>query len=351
MNPIRVGILGFAHGHVDSYCSAWRDKPDLGVRVVAGWDRDGARAETACAKHSVAKAASAAELLARPDVDAVVIASETAFHADLVEQAAAAGKPIVLQKPIALTLPEADRIVAAVNRHRVPFTLAWQMRVDPHNLKMKELLESGRFGRLYMIRRRHCLTTQNWKGFETSWHVQPELNRDIFADDAAHPVDYLLWMLGRPTSLVAELGTLLNPRIVNDNAVILFRYADGAFGEVSCSFAATGGENTTEIVFEKGTIVGNFGELASSSVPRPPGGIQLKWFHKDDGAWTVSDLPDIVNHGARIQGLAGPLADFLHGRRPAIATAEEGRTVLELILACYDSASQGRRIEFDNQGA
>lgn len=344
MNPIRLGILGFAHGHVDSYCGIWREKPDMGVVVTAGWDHDAARAAASCAKHGIRQADSVEALLTLPDVDAVAIGSETAYHADLVEKAAAAGKPIILQKPLALTLAEADRIVSAVNRHPVPFTLAWQMRVDPHNLKMKELLAGGRFGRLFMIRRRHCLPTQNWKDFDKTWHVQPAMNRDIFADDAAHPVDFMLWLLGMPASVTAELGTLLNPKIVNDNAILLFRYADGSFAEVSCTFAAAAGENTTEIVCEKGTIVGNFGELVSSMNPRPPGGIQLKWFHVDDKAWMVSDLPEITNHGARIQGLAGPLADFLHGRRPAIATAEEGRQVLKLILACYESASQGRRI-------
>lgn len=345
MNPIRLGILGCAHAHADMYAAVWREQPALGVRVTAVWDHDAARAEASARKHGLEQASSVAALLARPDVEAVLIASETATHAELVEQAAAAGKPVILQKPIAVTLEEADRIAAAVSRHKVPFTLAWQMRVDPHNLKMKELLASGRFGRLYMIRRRHCLPTQKWKDFETTWHVQPAMNRDIFADDAAHPVDYMLWMLGQPKSVTAELGTLLNPRIVNDNAILLFRYADGSFAEVSCSFAAVAGENTTEIVCEKGTIVANYGELVSTMNPRPAGGIQLKWFHQEEGAWTASDLPDIVNHGDRIRGLAGPLADFLHGRRPAIATAEEGRTVLKLILACYDSASAGRRIE------
>jgi predicted dehydrogenase len=345
MDLVRTAILGFAHAHVDTYCTLWREKPELGVRLMAGWDSDAARASANGAKHRVAVEPTPAALLARPDVDAVVIGSETAFHAALVEQAAAAGKTIVLQKPLALTREEADRMVAAVAKARVPFSLAWQMRVDPHNLKIKELLADGRFGKLYMIRRRHCLPTQNWKDFDASWHVQPAMNRDIFADDAAHPIDFIYWLLGQPRSVAAEMGTLRNPRIPNDTAIAIFRYADGRFAEVSCSFAAVAGENTTEIVCENGTIVGNFGELVSSMNPRPPGGIQLKWYLAEEGRWTVCELPEIVSHGARIQGLAGPLADFMKGRRPPIATVEEGRTVLNMTLACYDSATQGRRIE------
>ncbi len=344
MDTIRVGILGFAHGHVSSYCARWRQQPELGVVVTAGWDHDAARLEQACKDFGIAPAAAAGELLARKDVDAVVIAAETSMHADLVEQAAAAGKPVVLQKPIALTIEDADRIAAAVERSGVPFTMAWQMRVDPHNIQMKSLLADGRFGKILTVRRRHCLSTQLWKDFDKSWHVKPQFNRDIFADDASHPIDFLYWLLGRPVSVTAEMGTLLNPAIVNDTGIAIFRYADGSFAEASCCFVAVAGENTTEIVCENGVIVGNYGDAPSCGVPRPPGGIQLKWYLRPENRWTVSSLPDIASQGDRIAGLAGPLAEFLRGRRAPIATAHEGRAVLKLVLACYESAQTGRRI-------
>ena len=344
MESIQVGILGFAHGHVRNYCGRWRQHPDMGVRVTAGWDHDAARRAQACQDFGIEAATSSQAMLRRPDVDAVVIAAETSLHADLVEQAAAAGKAIVLQKPLALTMAQADRIVAAVGQAGVPFTMAWQMRVDPHNLEMKSLLQSGRFGKVFAVRRRHCLPTQLMQDFDKSWHVQPALNRDIFADDAAHPIDFLYWLLGMPVSVTAEMGSLLNPAVPNDNAIAIFRFADGSFGEASCSFVALAGENTTEILCENGLIVGNYGDLPSCMVPRPPGGIPLKWYLRQSGQWTLSQVPDIKQQGERIDGLAGPLAEFLHRRRPAIATAEEGRTVLKMVLACYESAREGRRV-------
>lgn len=339
---VNLGILGLAHGHIGMYCTRWREHPEMGVQVTAGWDRDAERLAGAAAQFGYHAADSVADVLAR--VDAVIIGSETAFHADLVEKAAAAGKAIVLQKPMALTLDQADRIVAAVERAGVPFTLAWQMRVDPHNLKVKALLESGEFGRVYMVRRRHCLPTQQWAGFENSWHVDPAMNRDIFADDAAHPMDFLYWLLGMPVSVIAEMGTLLNPAIRNDNGIAAFRYADGAFAEVTSTFVSVAGENVTEVVCERGTIIGNYGDLTSGNIPWPAGGIQLKWFLQGASEWTVSDLPDIHNQGDRIAGLAGPIAEFLHGARPPIATAAEGRDVLRMMLACYESAGTGRRV-------
>jgi len=216
--------------------------------------------------------------------------------------------------------------------------------VDPHNLQIKSLLASGEFGRVFMIRRRHGLPTQTWKDFEKTWHVQPALNRDIFADDAAHPLDFLYWLRGMPVSVSAELSTLLNPAIVNDTGIVVLRYADGSLGEVSCSFVALAGENVTEVICEHGVIIENYGDVPSCNVPRPPGaGPQLKWFRA--GKWIASELPEITSHGERLTGLAVPLVEFLEGKRPAIATAEEGRDVLRIVLACYESAKKGRRVK------
>lgn len=344
MNETRIGILGFAHGHVGMYCARWKAQPELGVKVVAGWDHDADRAAASCSGMEIDCEPTAMSLVGRDDIDAVVIAAETSYHADMVELAAAAGKAIVLQKPMSLTMEQADRIVAAVDDAGVPFTLAWQMRVDPHNVKAKSLLATGQFGRVFMIRRRHCLGTQFMKDFDQLWHVKPELNRDIFADDAAHPIDFLYWMLGMPVSVVAEMGTLLNPAVPNDNGIAIYRYADGAFAEASCTFVAPAGENTLEIICENGIIVGNYGDGPSNAV-MPAGGIQLKWYLHPECKWTHSEIPDIAGQGERIAGLAAPIAEFLHGKRPAIATAEEGRDVLKMVLACYDSVEQGRRIE------
>jgi predicted dehydrogenase len=344
---IKLGILGFAHGHVNIYCNRWQEQPDLGVQVVAGWDHDQSRAEAAGTQFGIETMPSVDALLNRPDIDAVVITSETSLHADLVEQAARAHKAIVLQKPLALTLEQADRIVQAVEKSGVPFTLAWQMRVDSHNMQIKSLLDEGHFGRVYMLRRRHCLNTQMWPDFDKTWHVNPELNRDIFADDAAHPIDFVYWLLGKPNSVMAEMGTLHNPAIPNDTGSVIFRYADGAFAEVSCCFVATATENVTEVICERGSIIENYGDIPSTNITWPPGGIQLKWYLAEEGQWIESDLPNITQHVERIAGLAAPLAEFLQGKRAPIATAAEGREVLRMVLACYESAQEGKRVVLD----
>jgi predicted dehydrogenase len=344
---INVGILGFAHGHVSAYCRQWTADPTFGINLVAGWDHDAARLAKSAESFGVQPYNDLAAFLAHPSLDAVVIGGETSLHADLVEQAAAAGKMIALQKPLALTIAEADRIVDAVNRHGVPFTVAWQMRVDPQNIQMKELIEGGAIGDLFSVRRRHGLPTQRWD-VSTMWHFDAALNRDIWADDTAHPVDFILWLLGEPTSVTAEISSLSSPLVPNDNGVILFRYANGVIAELSCSFSCLAGENTTEIVGRAGTIVQNYGDSPSCNVPRPADAPGLKWYTEAQQDWTVSNIASPANHGERIAGLSQPLADFFHGRRGPIATAEEGRTALRMVLATYVSNREGRRVKLDD---
>ncbi|MBS0661940.1 MAG: Gfo/Idh/MocA family oxidoreductase [Verrucomicrobia bacterium] len=341
---MKTAVLGFAHAHVGMYCDVWRNQPDLGVEVTSAWDHDAARLADVTAKRSLLAFGDVNGLLAQPGLEAVVIGAETSRHADLVVAAARAGKRIVLQKPLALTPSQADTIVQVVAETGVPFTLAWQMRVDPQNLRMKQLIQEGALGRVLMVRRRHGLSTHLWAGFENSWHVRPELNRGMWADDAAHAVDFLYWLLGRPSSVFAEVDTLVNPKIPDDHGIAVFRYADGTFAEVCSSFTCVAGENTTEIVGENGTVIQNYGDAPSCQAPRPERAVGLKWFLRGGQAWIDSGIPSPAGHGERIAGLAAPLAEFLHGRRPPIATAAEGRDVLHLTLACHESSTTGRRI-------
>ena len=341
---MKAAVLGFAHGHVGVYCDIWRDQPNLGIEVVAGWDHDAKRLADNVAKYGVRACATVAETLAQSGIEAVVIGAETSRHADLVVAAAQAGKKIILQKPLALTSAQADAIVIVIGQTGVPFTLAWQMRVDPQNLRMKALIREGVLGRILMVRRRHGLNSHMWAGFENSWHVQPGLNRGMWADDAAHAVDFIYWLLGRPRSVFAEIDTLVNPKVPDDHGLAVFRYADGTFAEVVSSFTCVAGENTTEIVGERGTVIQNYGDVPSCHPPRARDAVGLKWFLRDGTQWIDSGIPSPAAHVERLKALAAPLAEFLHGRRAPIATAAEGREVLNLILACHESSATGRRI-------
>lgn len=345
---IGVGILGFAHGHVMSFAPVWMKNPEMGVSVVCGWDHDAERAAKSTETLGIRCAATADEVLADPAVNAVVITSETKYHTELAEKAANAKKAIIMYKPMALTLQEADRIVEAVKKNNVPFTLGYQMRVDPQNIRIKELSHDGTIGTPYVYRRRHSLSTHTWAGFENTWHASPELNRDIFADDSAHPIDMLNWLFGVPETVMAEMTTMHNPKVVNDNGVALFKYPNGMIAEISCYFTCSASEITTEVYGAKGAVLQHYGDAVSTRLPRPEGQPGLKWYVDGSDNWIDSGIASPAAHGERLAAQAAPFAEFLHGKRPPICSVREGRDSLRMVLACYLSAREGARVRIDD---
>ena len=345
---VNVGILGFAHGHVMSYAGEWAKYPEMGVNIMKGWDANAERAENSVKAFGAQKAETMDEILNDKNIQAVVISSETKYHVELVEHAAEAGKKIILYKPMALTLEGADCIVAAVEKYNVPLTMGWQMRTDPQNIKIKQLVTDKIIGETYIFRRRHALSTHTWAGFADTWHTNPELNRDIFADDASHPIDMLNWLFGVPETVMAELTTVHNPRVVNDNGVALFKYKNGMIAEISAYFTCSASEITTEVYGAKGSIQQYYGDGPATRLPRPAGQPGLKWFIEGDADWTASDIPSPKGHGERIAGQAQAFADFLNGKRPPVCDVREGRDSLRMVLACYVSARTGERVNISD---
>jgi len=344
---VKIAILGFAHGHVSTYVDQWVARPELGVTIVSGWDHDNTRLSDAAARVPGMKQCVSPEE-ALESADAVGIFAETSMHADLVELAAAAGKAIICYKPMALRMEEADRIVAAVEKYQVPFTLGFQMRTDPQNIRIREMIQAGEIGPVYLFRRRHGLSIHTWDNFENSWHCNPTYNRDILADDSSHPIDMMNWIFGLPETVSAEISTMYSPKMPNDTAVMLFKYANGMIAEITCPFACSGSEITTEVYGESGSILQSYGDAVSAGLPRPEGQPGLKYFKRGAPAWMDSGIDSPAFHGQRLVDLAEPMADFLNGKREPICTVYEGRDDLRMVLAALLSAREGCRVRIDD---
>ena len=337
---VNVGVLGFAHGHVMSYGKNWLEHPELGVKIVAGWDHDADRCAQSCEALQARAYATAEEMLAS-DIQAVVVSCETKYHPDMVELAAAAGKDIICYKPMGLRMKDADRIVEAVNKYGVRFSMGWQMRCDPQNIKMKELIQSGELGKITMYRRRHSLGTHEWGNFDTTWHADPVLNRDIFADDSSHPIDMMHWIFGMPETVSCEMSTMVNPKVPNDTGIALFKFKDGMIADISCQFTTVAAEIGTEVYGDKGSIQQYYDDGPSTKLPHGAEG--LKWYRQGDENWTISDIASPKGHGERIYNQGVQLAKFLNGGE-TVCSAEDGRDSLRCVLACYVSARTGERV-------
>jgi predicted dehydrogenase len=343
--PVRLGVISFAHGHVNAYIDAIAGFDD--ARVIAGWDADAERGRAQCDKFGLAFEPDLGRLLARADIDAVFVTSPTNMHAGHCVMAARAGKGILLQKPMALSLADCNAIAEAVTQYGVPFSLCYQMRADPVNQQIKALIDTGAVGRVAMLKRRHAiglLLNKDWTK-PGNWHIDPLQNMGMFMDDASHAADFLYWMLGKPVSVMAEIDNIVTDSAPDDNGVALYRFAQGEIGVLINSSTQLAAESTTEIYGDAGVIVHNYGDSPSSALPRPPGAVALKLFRAGASDWEQFGLPADTPHAARIRGLARPLVDYLLGKRGPVATAADGRVCIAMILGAYESARTGQRVK------
>jgi predicted dehydrogenase len=343
--PIGIGVVSFAHGHVNTYCSQMKGWDD--VRLVAAWDDDEERGCRQSEAFGMAFSPHLEDLLGRNDVDAVIVTSETNRHADHCVAAAAAGKHILLQKPMALTLADCDRIIAAVDRHGVTLQMAFQMRCDPVNQRMKQLVDDGFLGRIGTLRRRHCLNMLFNEAFihgPTRWHIDPVANKGMFMDDAVHAADFLLWFLGEPVSCMAEIDNVLTNAAPDDTGMAIYRFPDGAFGLLYNASVTLAAEITTEIYGDQGVVQHYFGDGVSTGFARE-GSVALKLYRRGQPLeWEVLPMAIPQSHGERIAAVPRPWIDMLRSGGRPVCDALQGRISTAMCLAAYESAGTGRRV-------
>jgi predicted dehydrogenase len=343
MSQIGIGIVSLAHGHVGMYCQQLAGFDD--ARLVAVWDDNPERGRQGAEKWGMEYEPDLAGLLARRDVEAVIVGSETNRHADHCVAAAAAGKAILLQKPMATTLADCDRIVAAVERAGVYFDVAFQMRCDPVNQKMVELVHRGDLGKIGTVRRRHCINFLfNPPTGPTRWHIDRVANVGMFFDDAVHAADFLLWLLGPPASVMAEIDNVLTDVAPDDTGHATFRFPGGAFGLLYNSSVTLAGENTTEIYGDQGVLIQNHGDGVSTGFAAA-GSAALRLYRRGQPpGWEDLRLAIPKSHGERIAAVPRPWLDRLHAGAAPLVSARDGRLSTAMCLAAYQSAREGRRI-------
>lgn len=347
MKRVGVGILSHAHGHANVYCDVMRGFDD--VELVATWDDNLERGQRAADNYGLVLRAEADEVIQDPRVDAVIVTCETNRHAQFVERIAAAGKHILLQKPMATTLADCDRIAEAVQKHGVKFSMAFQMRHDPVNQKIKDLLDASAVGKVAVVRRRHSISVLLNPAFvngPSRWHVDPVANIGMFFDDATHAADWFYWLLGMPRSVVAEIDSVVTDVAPDDNGVAIYRFAGGEMGILLNSSTTVAGVATTEIYGVEGTIVQDYGDGPSCSAPRPVDAVPLRLIRRGDERWTTFDLPIPQGQRERLMAVPRPFIDYVRGLTESTIGPEEGRASVEMVLGAYQSMVEGRRIDF-----
>jgi myo-inositol 2-dehydrogenase/D-chiro-inositol 1-dehydrogenase len=326
---IGAGRIGRKHAETVSHLSS--------ARLVAVADTDAAAANVAAAGSGAAVVTDYQRLLDNAAVDAVVIAAPTNLHGSLIIAAAAAGKQIFCEKPIALTVAEADEALAAVRQAGVKLQIGFQRRFDPGYERAHAALQTGDLGRLYFLRS----TTRDPEPPPESYL---QASPSIFTDTSIHDIDMLRWLAGSEVTDVHAVGAALireshAARGITDTAVLTLRFANGALGVIdNCWQAVYGYDVRTEVLAEAGAL--EIGHARDTGLLR----LDQRGVTADYPYWFLDRF-----------GLAyeREVADFVRcvveDEAPR-ATGEDGRQALAVALAAALSSREGRPVIVDSGG-
>lgn len=292
--------------------------------------------------------------LRHPGLDIVNICTPSGAHLEPAVAAAGAGKHVVVEKPLEITLARCDKLIAACRKAGVKLCTIFPSRFSPANLTLKRAIEGGRFGKLTLgdsyvkwWRTQQYYDGGGWRG---TWRLD---GGGAYMNQAIHNVDLLQWFMGDVAEVAGFTGTLAHERIeVEDTGVAAVRFRNGALGVIEAATSAFPGLlKKTEIHGTKGTAIVEHDDILLwhfAPATKRDAAIREKFAQKVGGGGGASDPKSISYAGHREQ-----LKDFVKavqtGGQPLV-DGEEGRKSVEIILAIYKSAETGRRVELPLQG-
>lgn len=300
----------------------------------------------------------APELLARPDVDAVCVCTPSGLHAEAAVAALEAGKHVVVEKPLDVTLAAADRLLAAQREAGRKVAVVSQHRFDPATLAVKRAMEEGRLGRatsgsaeVRWWRSQAYYDSGGWRG---TWELD---GGGALVNQAIHSIDLLQWLMGPVVEVSAYAELLAHEDIeVEDTAVAILRFAGGAVGTIVATTAAYPGLTARIVVHgDRGSAVidddklvyfhaaedegggdaygaGGGGNQAEEEMRRFGGGEETgAGAGADPGSLSMAHRDQILDFIRAVREDRAPLVDAAEGRKP-----------LAIIQAIYGSSRSGR---------
>jgi predicted dehydrogenase len=319
-----------------------------GARVVACYDAVASAAqkladETGCRAYERLE-----EMLADPRVQVVTICTPSGAHLEPAVAAARAGKHVIVEKPLEITLKRCDAIIRACEEAGVKLATIFPSRFHDSSQELKAAVEAGRFGRLTLAdayvkwyRSQAYYDSGAWRG---TWELD---GGGALMNQAIHSVDLLTWLAGPVVEVSARTALLAHERIaVEDTAVATVRFANGALGTIEASTAAYPGHlKRIELHGSQGSAVMEEEDIVFWQFARPQRRdqkVQEAMSRRRSGGGGAGDPAAIGHHGHRML-FEDVLRAIRSGATPAI-DGHEGRRSVEIILAIYKSAETGRPV-------
>jgi UDP-N-acetyl-2-amino-2-deoxyglucuronate dehydrogenase len=333
----RIALVGagrIARNHFDAI-----SKID-GLEMTAVSDIDAARAREAGESLGVPWFRSYEEMLSQAPCDVVAVATPSGLHPRHGILAAHAGKHVVCEKPMAITLSAADELVQACDDAGVHLFVVKQNRLNATIQLLKRAIDKNRFGRIYMA---NC--TVRWSRPQEYYDSAPwrgtwEFDGGAFMNQASHYVDLIQWLVGPVESVTAKTATLARRIETEDSGIAILKFRNGALGtiEVTMLTYPRNLEGSITILGEKGTV--KVGGTAVNKIEH----WAFAEYDDDDKLVDVASTNPPTVYGYGHEGYYRNVLAVLRGEAKADTDGRAGRKSLELILGIYESAKTGREI-------
>ncbi|MEO6845664.1 MAG: Gfo/Idh/MocA family oxidoreductase [Chthoniobacterales bacterium] len=343
-SPVGFAIIGL--GSIADFHVAAIEKAE-GAKLAAVFSRSAEKCKKFAAEHDAIPCATFEELLARPDIEVVMIASPSGTHADIAIQAMKAGKHVLCEKPLDVTLEKIDAVLKVAKETNRIAAAIFQSRFGSNAQALKAAIDAGRFGKLTICsayikwwRTQDYYDSSNWRG---TWALD---GGGALMNQGIHAVDLLQWLVGMPSEISAYTATLAHEGLeVEDTAVASLRFKHGAVGVIEGSTACyPGTAKRIEIAGTDGFVIledDNF--LRWDFRNEKPGDAEMK-----------NTTPGIIGGGAAdpraisFTGHCLQIEDMIrvikNGGNVAIP-ASDARNAVQIILGIYESARKNAPVK------
>ena len=321
-----------------------------GAELVACCSRDMARAKSLADEFGGTAYDDLTKMLADPAVDIVSICTPSGAHREPAVAAANAGKHVIVEKPLEITLERCDAIIEACAKNKVVLSTIFPSRFHSSSKLLKAAIDAGRFGILSLgdayvkwFRTQEYYDSGAWRG---TWELD---GGGALMNQAIHCVDLLTWLMGPVAELSARTATLAHERIaVEDVATASLRFANGALGVIEATTASfpgmlkkieIHGSQGSAVIEEEDIKTWQFAEMTAEDEK-----IIAQFADATESGGGASD-PSAIGHAAHTHQFNDVIHAIQSGNPPSI-NGHEGRRSVEIILAIYKSAETGGSIKF-----
>jgi UDP-N-acetyl-2-amino-2-deoxyglucuronate dehydrogenase len=312
-----------------------------GARLVAVCDKVLSKAEVISKKYDIPSYSDMHEMMKAESIDVIVILTESGLHAQHTIELAQYGAHIVVEKPMALNLDDADKMIEACDTNGIKLFVVKQNRFNVPVVQLRKALEDGRFGRIIMgtVRVRWCRPQAYYD--QDTWRGTWALDGGVLTNQASHHIDLLEWMLGDVESVFAKSKTALVDIEAEDTAVVILKFRNGALGiiEATTAIRPKDLEGSLSVLGEKGSV-----EIAGFAVNE-----MKTWNFEEflDGDNEVIEKysvnpPNVYGFGH--QAYYEHVIDCLNNETAQLVDGLQGRKSLELINAIYESIETGEEV-------